>query len=140
MRLQYEIAADEILRRHHEVQMVQLRFETGEVFEPFAVARYQQRRGLNSASRVLPLRALSGPAPSRAFCAWCRGPKKWRGELCRLCEQKRDLMEFERVIEYWLDLERRAVRDFSPKLIDRIAKRERRLGPAAFWPREESVV
>lgn len=139
-RIDRDIEADAWLRRSGNPEMVRARFKLEEIFEPFAVARYQQRRGLNSESRVLPLRVLSGPAPSRSFCTECRGPKKWGSELCRVCEQKRSLAEFERVMEYWLGLWRGYQSDFTPELIDRIHKHEKRLGPAAFWPREESVV
>lgn len=120
-----EIAADRLLSSPRDIGLVRNRFKIEEVFEPFAVARYQP---------------LSGPAPSRSFCAECRGPKRWGSELCRVCEQKRSLQEFERVIEYWLGLWRGYVGDFTPELIDRIHQHEKRLGPAAFWPREESVV
>lgn len=135
-----DIEADAILSRDGSKEMVRVRFQVEEIFEPFAVTRYQQRRGLNSESRVVPLRALSGPAPSRSSCTRCNGPKRFGQDLCRICQQKRSLDEFHRVVEYWLKLWRQSEPDFSEALIERIDRRERRLGPAAFWPREESVL
>lgn len=96
-----------------------------ECFRPFDVGIVRER--------------LSGPVPPGAVCSRCGGPCRIQGFVCRACGGVK-VEAFTAVEEYWRRLERGAEPDFAPALIESIHAREKQIGPAAFWPREETTI
>ena len=101
---------------------MQMRFR--EVFEPFKACRLRGR--------------LTGPVAPGARCGRCSGPCRPDTTICRGCAQIEAQRLCEAVVDYFNALAGYEP-DFAPKLIDRIYALEKKLGPAAFWPREETV-
>lgn len=95
-----------------------------EVFEPFKVLRNNPRR-------------LNGPVPDGCSCRNCGGPRTGGTELCAGCVQHEAVAAVE---EYWRRLQHRREPDFARGLIELIHERELQIGPAARWPKEETVV
>lgn len=126
--IELEVKADRLLKKAGNDELVSLLHNPpSQVFEPFRVTKL---RG-----------TLSGPAPKDAQCIKCFGPRRPHQRICQGCVQLQILTEFEQAVEYWEKLERRQEPDFSKRLIEQIAERERSCGrPAAFWGRGESVL
>lgn len=96
-----------------------------QVFDPFRAIKMRGR--------------LSGPVPKGARCARCEGPRMLKATLCRGCVQAEAATQFAAVSGYWRRLEDRQEPDFAPWLINAIHEREMQIGPAAFWPKAETI-